>query len=42
MLQAHRVGASSGEWEVTTDEGKVVMKTYPAISNEEYRLYQET
>ena len=42
MLQAHRVSSSSGDWEVATDKGKVLMKTFPAITREEYRLYQET
>ena len=41
MLQAQRVD-SSGDWEVATGQGKVVLKTFPAISHEEYRLYQET
>jgi DUF1680 family protein len=42
MLQAQRTGGSSNDWEVTTDQGKVLMKSYPMISNEQYRLYQET
>ena len=42
MLEAQRVSSSSGEWEVATDQGKIRMKAYPAITNESYRLYQET
>jgi hypothetical protein len=42
MLEASKVSASSGDWEVATDQGKVLMKSYPAITNEHYRLYQET
>jgi len=41
MLAAQRVG-DSGDWEVASSDGKVVMKTFPAIGTERYRLYQET
>jgi DUF1680 family protein len=41
LLQAQRVGAS-GDWEVATAEGKVRMKSFPEISTETYRLYQQT
>ena len=41
MLEAQRVG-SSGDWEVETNQGKILMKAYPAIKNERYRLYQQT
>ncbi len=41
LLAAQRVG-SSGNWEVETSSGKVVMKPFPAITTEQYRLYQET
>jgi uncharacterized protein len=34
--------ASSAGWEVTADQGKVLMKPYAAIDTEHYRLYQET
>jgi DUF1680 family protein len=40
MLEAQRVG-SSGDWEVETNQGKILMKAYPAIKNERYRLYQQ-
>ncbi|HEY1904025.1 MAG TPA: beta-L-arabinofuranosidase domain-containing protein [Terracidiphilus sp.] len=40
MLQAQQVG--SADWEVTTDQGKVRMKSFPAITSESYRLYQDT
>ena len=42
LLAAQRVASSSGEWEVLTDQGKIQMKPYPAITTEHYRLYQET
>jgi uncharacterized protein len=42
MLQARETGINSGEWEVTTEQGKVIMKPYPAITSEHYSLYQET
>ena len=35
-------GASSTTWEVATDQGKVLLKPYVAIQNEDYRLYHET
>ncbi|WP_263375404.1 glycoside hydrolase family 127 protein [Granulicella aggregans] len=42
MLAAQRVSANSGDWEVHTDGGKVLMRPYPAITTEAYRLYQST
>ncbi len=42
MLAAMRVSAESSDWEVATDAGKVVMRGYPAIKDERYRLYQQT
>jgi DUF1680 family protein len=42
MLQAQKVAATSSDWQVQTDQGVVVMKSYPQITNEQYRLYQET
>jgi DUF1680 family protein len=42
MLAAQRIGSSSGDWEVATENGKVLMRPYPAIRGEHYRLYQET
>jgi DUF1680 family protein len=41
LLEAQQVGLSS-EWEVATEQGKVRMKPFPSITNETYRLYQET
>jgi DUF1680 family protein len=41
MLQAQKIG-SSPDWEVTTEQGKVRMKSFPGITNEGYRLYQDT
>ncbi|CAN5693167.1 glycoside hydrolase family 127 protein [soil metagenome] len=40
MLAAERVGTSA-DWQVKTDQGMVTMKSYPAITTETYRLYQE-
>jgi DUF1680 family protein len=42
MLGAQRIASSSGDWEVTTESGKVPVRSYPAIKGERYRLYQET
>ncbi len=42
LLEAQKLSANSGEFEVATDQGKVRMKPYPAINDEHYRLYQET
>ena len=42
MLAAQRVSANSGDWEVSTSGGKVLMGPYPAMTNERYRLYQQT
>jgi uncharacterized protein len=42
LLQAQRAASSASEWEVTTDQGKIRMKSFPAITTEHYRLYQET
>jgi DUF1680 family protein len=42
MLQAQRSASSSGEWEVATNQGKIQMKPYSAITTEHYRLYQGT
>jgi DUF1680 family protein len=41
LLAAQRIGNSSA-WEVATGSGKVRMLPYPAITNESYRLYQQT
>ena len=41
LLAAQSTGAS-GEWLVESSQGKVVMKSYPAITTERYRLYQQT
>jgi len=42
LLLAQRINAASNEWQVSTDQGKIQMKTYPAITSEHYRLYLET
>ena len=41
MLQARQTGPASSDWDVTTDQGKLLLKPYPAITTEHYRLYQE-
>jgi hypothetical protein len=41
LLTAQRIG-NSVAWQVATDSGKVRMLPYPAITNESYRLYQQT
>jgi hypothetical protein len=41
LLAAQRIGNSSA-WEVATGSGKVRMVPYPEITNESYRLYQQT
>lgn len=42
LLAVERVSAKSGDWQVKTDTGKVLMRPYPAITSERYRLYQQT
>jgi hypothetical protein len=42
LLAAQKVSSTSPDWEVTTDQGKVRMKSFPEITNETYRLYQDT
>ncbi len=41
LLAAESTG-SSGEWQVNSNQGRVLMKSYPAITTERYRLYQTT
>jgi hypothetical protein len=41
LLTAQRIGRSSA-WEVATESGKLHMLPYPSITNETYRLYQQT
>jgi DUF1680 family protein len=40
LMAAQRI-SSSGDWEVQTSTGKVLMRPYPAITTEHYRLYQQ-
>jgi hypothetical protein len=42
MLAAQKVSSTSPDWEVDTAQGKVKMKSFPEITTETYRLYQET
>ena len=32
----------TGSWELAMEQGKVRMKPFPSITNETYRLYQES
>jgi DUF1680 family protein len=42
LLSARRASASSRDWLVATDTEPLVMKPFPAITTEHYRLYQQT
>jgi DUF1680 family protein len=42
MLAAQKVSSSSPDWEVAAAQGKVKMKSFPQITTETYRLYQNT
>jgi uncharacterized protein len=42
MLAAQKVSSTSPDWEVATAQGKVKMKSFPQITTETYRLYQNT
>ena len=42
LLQAEKVSSGSSDWQVQSSQGPVVMKSFPKITNEQYRLYQET
>jgi hypothetical protein len=42
LLSARRSSASSTDWLVATDAEPQVMKPFPAITTEHYRLYQQT
>ena len=41
LLAAQKSSSTSSDWTVLTDRGKVVMRSYPEISEERYRLYQK-
>ena len=41
LLAAQRVSAQSTDYEVATNKGKLTMKSFPSITTEPYRLYQE-
>ena len=41
MLQASKA-ATSSDWQVMTAQGNLLMRPYPAITTEKYRLYQQT
>jgi DUF1680 family protein len=42
LLAAQKVSGTAPDWEVATDHGKVRMKSFPEITSESYRLYQNT
>ncbi len=42
MLAAQQLSSASADWVVQTDGGKIMMRPFPAITTERYRLYQET
>ncbi len=42
MLAARQLGSESADWFVETDSRKIVMRPFPDITTERYRLYQET
>lgn len=41
LMTAERASAGSADWVVRTDAGRVLMRPYPAITRERYRLYQQ-
>jgi uncharacterized protein len=41
LLTAQKLGPDSTDWEVATEQGRVRMKSFAAITHEHYRLYQE-
>jgi DUF1680 family protein len=41
LLAARQASASSSDWEVSTGQDKLIMRPYPAIDKEHYRLYQQ-
>jgi hypothetical protein len=42
LLAAQKVSSASPDWEVVTAQGKLTMKSFPQITSETYRLYQNT
>ncbi len=41
LMAAERVSSGSPDWTVASDHGKVLLKTFPEITEERYRLYQQ-
>jgi DUF1680 family protein len=41
LSAARQVGSASSDWQVKTDTGAVLLKPFPSITNEHYRLYHE-
>jgi DUF1680 family protein len=42
LLAAQQASAASTDWVVQTESGKILMRPFPAIATERYRLYQQT
>jgi DUF1680 family protein len=42
LLAARKVSSTSPDWEVATAQGRLKMKSFPEITSETYRLYQNT
>jgi DUF1680 family protein len=42
LLSARRVSSSSTDWHIAAETGQLTMKPFSAITNEHYRLYQQT
>lgn len=42
LLEAQKLSASSPDWEVSTAQGTIRMKSFPEITTETYRLYLNT
>ncbi len=42
LLSARRASTSSTDWLVSTDDKPLVMRPFPSITTERYRLYQQT
>ncbi len=41
LLAAQQLASGSTDWSVQTDSGKLVMRPFPRITTERYRLYQQ-
>ena len=41
LLSAHQIAAGSTDWQVSTGSGKMRLQPFPAIRDEQYRLYHQ-